>query len=87
MFARIDSVRSGEWPGRESLTAEAFDQCLVFAKRELAAVTMRADADELRLSAFVPDESAWDDGDRSIVCLIETNGAPLTESLILGVTS
>jgi len=78
MTARI-AVDDGEWPGVDALTAEASPSC------NAAPPSLSAAAPAVALSAYLPDERSWDEGDRDIVCLIESaDGASLFGDLLAG---
>ena len=72
VLGRVSSEQSDTWPGVESLTAEAGPLCMRLAGDLLAPhLSENMGLPMFGLSAYIPDESAWDDGDRSIVCWAE----------------
>lgn len=63
----IEEMAGGdEWPGVETLRAQARDLCL-------SALPSEAVLPGLGLAAFVPDEGSWGEGDRRVVCFVESN--------------
>ena len=61
------------WPGVAPLTEEAGELCAGLVGDFLApGVDQLADLPQLDLTAYIPDEPAWEDGDRSVICWIET---------------
>jgi hypothetical protein len=69
------------WPGAMSLAEEAGPLCKALAGEVLSGdLGELADLPRLDLSAYVPDEPAWEDGDRAIVCWIEA-AEPITLDL------
>ncbi len=69
------------WPGAASLAEEAGPLCEALADEVLSgALGEVPNLPRFDLAAYVPDESAWEDGDRAIVCWVEA-AEPITLDL------
>lgn len=79
-YAVFDIERSGDYPGAriEDLASEG---CL--ASWQDAIGTAYADDTELELQYLSPSRDGWEDGDRSVICLIERlDGSPMVGSRV-----
>ncbi len=72
VVARVPAEPHDGWPGVTALTEEAGLRCTGLAEEFLASgVDQFPGLPQVDLAAYVPDESAWEDGDRSILCWVE----------------
>ena len=70
VVARLSVGGDGPWPGTEALSADARLGCSQAAASAVSALIDVVGAPEVGLSAYVPDASAWSDGDRNIICWV-----------------
>ena len=83
VVARLLIEGVGSWPGTDALIDEAGPGCTPAAASAASALVDVVGAPEVALSAYVPDASAWDDGDRSVICLVEASeGEKLAVDLV-----
>lgn len=81
VLGRVSAEPNATWPGVESLTAEAVPLCMGLAEEVFGAYfNDTVDLPLVDLAAYIPDEPAWEDGDRSIVCWVEA-AEPVTLDL------
>lgn len=72
ILGRASATPNATWPGVGPLTAEAASLCMGLAEELLGArVSDNLGLPLVDLTAYIPDEPAWEDGDRSIVCWVE----------------
>lgn len=73
-------VSADRWPGTEALAAQAGEQCQTSAALNTAAAAAFGDVQVQ--GSYAPDQSTWDQGDKSISCFVSrSSGQPLTGSV------
>lgn len=81
VLGRVVAESGDTWPGVEALTTEAAALCGSLADEVLSTDLLDiAGLARFDLAAYVPDEPAWNDGDRMIVCWVESS-EPVTIDL------
>lgn len=71
-------LADGDWPGDEQVASQAESGC---RDRIADVLGTRVDEGGLGLGYFHPEESSWDVGDRTVLCLVTAEGgAKLTET-------
>ncbi len=75
VVGRFEADGNGPWPGVDALLDGASPHCAEAAAAAMSALVDVVDAPELDLSAYVPDASAWADGDRVVICWVESANA------------
>ncbi|TGO05525.1 septum formation family protein [Serinibacter arcticus] len=71
----------GAYPGEDAITEEADEVCL----DEISlTVPVGVDTSNLTYDFWYPAASAWDDGDRTVACVLVGDGVDLTGSAIAG---
>ncbi len=68
----MEVVGEEPWPGADALLESVGTDCARAAADAASALAGVVDAPELDLSAYVPDASAWADGDRAVICWLES---------------
>ncbi len=81
-LVELEAPADALWPGPDTLAAVAAERCLALVVTGLAD-SVRAGG--LALSAYVPDAGGWAEGDRSVVCWVESaDGSPLVGDIFSG---
>ena len=73
-------AQDGDFPGDEELAAIGFERCQGDLFRDFVGIPY-VESSTIYSSWLVPDEDAWADGDRTVVCVAHTQDhAPTTGS-------
>ena len=71
----------GAYPGEDAIVEEANDTCL---EEVSLTVPVGVDTSNLTYDFWYPEASSWDDGDRTVACVLVGDGVDLTGSAIAG---
>ncbi|GLZ37237.1 septum formation family protein [Actinokineospora sp. NBRC 105648] len=70
---------TGPWPGMTTLTADSETKCLPIAQRN---VDVAALSETDQLGFLAPDQASWDAGYRNVICIVFTDTASWTSSVL-----
>lgn len=72
------------YPGEDAIVAEAEEVCYTEVSQAIPPTLVPSDLEDLFYEYSYPDATSWDAGDRTIACVLTSDGGPLTGSATAG---